>query len=263
MRPTPFAELDEVLADLVARIESILDDSFVGVYVHGSLAVGGFDAHSDVDFVVVSEDELTQDRVEALQVMHDQIYTLDSEWAKHLEGSYFPMAVLRDPSEAGTELWYLDHGARSLIRSDHCNTLVVRWTVREKGAILTGPPPDTLLPPVSDRALKSEMVETLMAWGREILCDSARFNNQFYQGFIVLSYCRMLHDIRRGYPGSKHEGAEWAKSALDASWTDLIDAAWDTRQDPARQVRQAADPAAFERTLRLVEWAMNEGRGLV
>ena len=72
----------------------------------------------------------------------------------------------------------------------------------------------------------------------------------------------MLHDIRQGHPGSKREGAEWAKSALDASWADLTDGAWGTRPDPARQVRQAADPDAFERTLSLVEWAMKEGRRL-
>ena len=195
--------------------------------------------------------------------MHDEIYAPDSEWARHLEGSYFPREVLREPSEAGTELWYLDHGVRSLIRSDHCNTLVVRWTIREKGVVLAGHPPDTLLDPVLEDALRSELVKALVDWGRQILDDPVRYSNRFYQGFIVLSTCRMLHDIRRGYPGSKRDGAEWAKAVLDASWADLIDGTWDTRPDPARQVRQAADPDAFERTLKLVEWAMNEGLSLV
>ena len=107
------------------------------------------------------------------------------------------------------------------------------------------------------------MAGTLMSWGRQILADPDPYNCRFYQGFMVLNYCRLLHDILRGYPGSKREGAEWAKSLLDASWADLIEGAWYTRPDPARQVRQAADPDAFERTLRLVEGAMNEGRCLV
>ena len=261
--PTPYEELNEVLGELVSRIQSILGDDFVGAYLQGSFAIGDYDEHSEVDFIVVSEDGLSRQQVDALQVMHDEVYQLDSEWAKHLEGSYFPRGVLRNRSKVGTALWYLDHGARSLVRSDHCNTLVVRWTVREKGIILAGPPPDTLLDPVPEEALRSEMVETLTDWGRQILDDPVPYNNRFYQGFIVLNYCRMLRDIRRGHPGSKREGAEWAKSVLDASWADLIDSAWHTRPDPARQVRQTAHPDAFGRTLRLVEWAMNEGLRIV
>jgi hypothetical protein len=70
----------------------------------------------------------------------------------------------------------------------------------------------------------------------------------------------MLHDLYRGYPGSKREGAEWAKSVLDRSWSGLIDGAWDGRPDPARKIQQPADAADFEKTLRFVEYVMNESR---
>jgi hypothetical protein len=73
----------------------------------------------------------------------------------------------------------------------------------------------------------------------------------------------MLHDLHRGRPGSKREGAEWAKSALDPAWRDLIDRAWDTRPDPAWQVRQPPDPQDFDRTLRFVEYAMRESKALM
>src|SRR5437667_4736706 len=66
--------------------------------------------------------------------MHERIYNLDCAWAQHLEGSYFPKGVLKDYSQRGKQLWYLDHGSRSLVRSDHCNTVVVRWVVRELGS---------------------------------------------------------------------------------------------------------------------------------
>jgi predicted nucleotidyltransferase len=68
-----------------------LGADFVGAYLQGSFALGDFDRHSDVDFIVVVEDNLTPTQVGALQVMHDKVYVLDSEWAKHLEGSYFPL----------------------------------------------------------------------------------------------------------------------------------------------------------------------------
>jgi hypothetical protein len=258
MPPTPYPELNQVLTELVSRIRLIMGRDFIGAYLQGSFAVGDFDQHSDVDFIAATQDDLTTDQVAALQVMHDQVYQLDSEWAKHLEGSYFPREVLKQTAKRGLELWYLDHGARSMIRSSHCNTLLVRWIVREKGVALAGPSPKSLVDPVSGEALRQEIFDTMTDWGREILAGPDRYNNRFYQTFIVLSYCRMLHDLIRGYPGSKREGAEWAKSVLDPRWIDLIDRAWEGRPDPARSSREPADPADFERTLEFVEYVIRE-----
>jgi hypothetical protein len=263
MFPTPYQELNQVLAELVMRIQEILNDDFVGAYLQGSFAVGDFDQHSDVDFIVVMEDDLISHQVGALQVMHDQVYQLDSEWAKHLEGSYFPREILRHHSNRGQDLWYLDHGARSLIRSDHCNTILVRWVVREKGVGLAGPPTKTLVNPISKELLRAEIFETLIRWGHHILDNPTPYNNHFYQAFIVLSYCRMLHDLHRGFPGSKREGAEWAKTNLDPAWSDLIDGSWDGRPDPAKKVREPANPEDFKRTLEFVQHVMDESRLLI
>lgn len=263
MFPTPYAELNQVLSHLVSRMQEILGVDFVGAYLQGSFAVGGFDLHSDVDFIVVINDELSPNQLNALQEMHDQVYKLDSKWAQHLEGSYFPKEILRDHTKRGVKLWYLDNGARSLIKSDHCNTILVRWVVREKGVTLAGPSPSTLVDPISTKLLRADIFETIIIWGQEILNDPARFDNRFYQSFITLSYCRMLHDLHNGFAGSKRDGAEWAKSALDPSWISLIDGSWDGRPNPAHQVQQPADPQEFENTLNFVEYVMNESRQYV
>ena len=244
-------------------MQQILGDDLIGVTLQGSFAVGDYDQHSDVDFIAVVEEELTSLQVENLQVMHDLVYQLESEWAKHLEGSYFPREIQRDGSKRGMDLWYLDHGARHMIRSDHCNTLLVRWVVREQGVTLAGPDPKTLVEPVPAEALKAEIFETLNTWGQQILDDPTPYNNRFYQAFMVLNYCRMLHDLVRGYPGSKRVGAAWAKKALDPEWSDLIDGSWAGRPDPARKVTQPPDPQDFERTLRFVAYVMDLSRQYV
>jgi len=260
MFPTPYQELNQVLSELTLRIQQILGNHCIGIYLQGSFALGDYDQHSDVDFIVAIDDELALKQVDALQVMHDQVYHLDAEWAKHLEGSYFPRATLRDLSKYGTDLWYLDHGARSLIRSNHCNTILVRWIVREKGVILAGPPPKMLVDPIPRKLLRAEIFETLNNWGQQILENPAPYNNRFYQSFIVLSYCRMLHDLYRGYPGSKREGAQWAKTNLDSSWSDLIDGSWDGRPNPALKIKQSANPEDFNKTLKFVEYIMKESK---
>ena len=53
--PTVFPELNELLAELVARVESILGDNVVGVYLVGGFALGAGDLQSDCDFIVVIE----------------------------------------------------------------------------------------------------------------------------------------------------------------------------------------------------------------
>ncbi len=255
--PTPYLGLNEVLQDLVNSMREILQADFVGAYLQGSFAVGDFDEHSDVDFIVVVDEALSDERVDALQAMHERIYGLASPWAQHLEGSYFPKDVLRDFSRCGEKLWYLDHGARSLIRSDHCNTLVVRWVVREKGVVLAGPPTERLVDVVPADMLRAEIKAVITGWGQEILEDAGRYDNRFYQGFIVLNFCRMLHNLETGIVGSKRAGAAWAKRHLDRSWAGLIDRAWACRPNPAVSVRQPADPEDYASTLAFVRYAID------
>src|SRR6201999_2971249 len=103
----------------------------------------------------------------------------------NLEGSYVPAAILRrwsaeprdppgetrgpdwgDPGTSGSPargypFWYLDHGSKVLVRSEHDNTRVVRWCLREKGITLAGPDPKSLIDPVAPEALKAEVRATL------------------------------------------------------------------------------------------------------
>jgi Domain of unknown function (DUF4111) len=256
--PTPYPDLNEVLRDLVDSVRVALGDSFIGAYLQGSFAVGDFDRHSDVDFAIAVRDELTAEQVEPLQAIHRRVYHLRSPWAKHLEGSYFPAAILRNHDQRGKPLWYLDHGSESLVRSDHCNTVVVRWVLREQGITLTGPDPSTLVDPIPVDVLRQEIAQTICTWGQQILDDPEPYRNRFYQGYIVLNYCRMLHDLAEGRPGSKRAGAAWAKATLDPKWSALIERAWDARPDPAVSVRQPANSADFTETLRFVRSIIRE-----
>src|SRR5438105_8052103 len=256
--PTPYLELNAVLEDLVTSASGALGGAFVSACLQGSFAVGDFDRHSDVDFVIVVAHELSVGQVDALQAIHRRLHGLSSAWAQHLEGSYFPVAILRKHDQCSTPLWYLDHGSQTLVRSTHCNTLVVRWVVREHGVVLAGPSPATLLDPVPVDGLRQEIRATMRDWGQEILDDPDRYRNRFYQTFIVLNYCRMMHDLLEGRPGSKRAGAAWAKTTFDPSWSALIDRAWGGRPNPAVAVREPADPTDFESTLQFVKGVIRE-----
>jgi len=242
--------------NLVGSVQRVLGGNFVGAYLQGSLATGDFDEHSDVDYIIAIEQELSDAQVRELRIMHQRIFNCGEEWAKHLEGSYFPTAILRDYGQSGRNLWYLDNGHSVLERSSHCNKIVVRWIVRERGVVMSGPHPSTLIDPIPVHVLRRAILDSIIASGHEILTNAEQYYNRFYQGFIVLHYCRKLHDLHTGQVGSKRAGAEWAKRHMEPSWTDLIDRAWACRPDPAWSVRQPPDEADFRRTLQFVREVM-------
>jgi hypothetical protein len=254
--PTPDANLNEVLLALIAGVQPILADNFVGAYLQGSFAVGGALAHSDVDFLFVVHADVPEAKAPALQAVHARVYELASDWARHLEGSYFPEEMLRRQDTAGQPLLYIDNGSRVLERSAHDNTLVVRWVLHEHGVTLAGPEPSALLDRVPAGALRREVWQTLQDWGRSILTDPEGTNNDWAQPYVVLSICRMRQTLATGRIQSKAAGAGWAKRTLDPRWFGLIERA---EADHARQRllgRLKADPEDFAGTLAFVREAL-------
>jgi hypothetical protein len=254
--PTPDPGLNAVLHELVTSVQGALGDAFLAAYLQGSFAIGDWDAHSDVDFLIALEREVPEADLPALQAMHARIYHLGSPWATHLEGSYFPREILR-PGDATTKpLLYLDNGSQVLIRSAHDNTLVVRWVVREYGITLAGPEPGELIDPVPADDLRQEVLATMHDWAGDIFAGRYRADNRWAQPFVVLSYCRMLHTLETGRVGSKPAGAQWARRALDSRWAGLIQRAWEERPDPSLKVRQQADPEDYAATLEFIRYAL-------
>ena len=269
---TPYLDLDSVLRELLAGVQTTLGANFTGMYLQGSFALGDADQDSDVDFIVVVKQDLSADEVAALQTLHKRIFALESSWAQHLEGSYFPKAILRRQprgdsrrweiggAQGNTPLWWLDNGASSLTLADHCDTLVVRWTLRERGIILAGPDPKTLIDPVPTDALRLEALTAIRGRSQDELAnaDNPMYNNRWSQSYTVLQFCRVLHDLHIGHPGSKPAGAAWAKAHLDPRWAGLIDRAWAGRPLPELAIHQPADPADLQATLELVRVIRDE-----
>ncbi len=254
--PTSDSELNTVLNEFMTSVQAVLRDNFVAAYLQGSFGVGDWDNDSDVDFTIVIEHEVSDADLSALQAMHARIFHLESEWAKHLEGSYFPKAILKSGDPTKTELLYLDNAHDHLIMSDHDNTLVVRWAVREYGITLTGVDSKELIDPVSANDLRQEVLVIMQEWAKAIFAGNWKMNNRWAQPFAVLSYCRMLHTLHTGRITSKLSGATWAKSALDDRWVGLIQRAWEERPNPDLKVQQIADPGEVESTLEFIRYAL-------
>ena len=94
LHPTPFADVNAVLHDLLVNIQALLGRRFLGMYVLGSLALGDFDPRtSDIDFIVVTDVEMGDDLFHGLQELHAHFALSSSPWAAKVEAVYVPQAA--------------------------------------------------------------------------------------------------------------------------------------------------------------------------
>src|SRR5215216_3947790 len=87
IHPTPYPDVNAVLSALLAGVQAVLDHHLVGMYLDGSLVNGDFDQSSDIDFVVVTDEEISDEIFLALRALHDRVATGASPWVIQLEGS--------------------------------------------------------------------------------------------------------------------------------------------------------------------------------
>jgi len=252
-------EVGELLRRFLDDVRDTLGAQFVGAYLFGSLACGGFDRDSDIDVLVVTEDELSGELFASLRAMHERINSSGSHWATQLEVSYIPRRALWRHDPSGATHPHIDRGAgeRLQLARHDSDWVVQRHTLRERGVTLKGPAPDTLIAPVTQDELRRAMLD-LLWWPAEILEEPTRMSERGYQSYMVLTMCRVLYTLERGEVASKREAARWASRHLGERWTPLIERAWEGRRNP----RVKASEEEIEETIGLIRHTIELARSL-
>jgi len=252
--------VNALLLELFESIQPILEDHFIGMFLDGSLASGGFDQDSDIDFIVVTDVDVSGELFYALQAMHDRIARVDSIWAIQLEGSYISLPAIRryDPAHALHPNLERGQGER-LKMAEHDQTWDVhRYVLRQCGITLAGPAPQTFIEPVGPAQLQQAMRINLSGWAAHILDEPAQMQFRGYQSFIVLSLCRILYTLQSGEVVSKACAASWAQQTLGERWVPLIDRAWEGRHHGGED----SSPEDVDGTLAFIRNALDCGRNL-
>ena len=148
--PTPFPEVNAILQELLESVKSVLGSHFIGLYLEGSLANGDFDQDSDIDFVVVTDDNVSENLFSELQAMHERIVAIDSWCAIQLEGSYISQYALRrhDPEHALHPNIERGNGERLKLVLHDDTWIIHRSILRKSGITLIGPDHETLIDPI-------------------------------------------------------------------------------------------------------------------
>jgi len=267
-------DVNTLLRVLQDEVKRILGPALVGMYLEGSLALGNLTAGSDVDVVVVTASELSDESFAALRAMHERLNTSGMRWADQLEIVYLPVAALRrhDPAHATHPYLGRGPGERLRVITLHTDWVAHRVVMRERGIILAGPPPTTLIDPITPDELRSALIEMMRLWWAPMAGEGAAaefLRQRGHQSLAVLLMCRLLSTLRTGQISSKSAAACWGQANLDPCWVGLIERAAAWRADHAPDDTVLAPEGEIRATQALIRqvaaeceaWASARGHG--
>jgi predicted nucleotidyltransferase len=224
-KPTPHPDVNEVLNLLLSNAKEILGDQFLGMYLYGSLSGGDFDpASSDIDFLVVTTNRLSDKTVSEIEAMHNRIWETGWKWAAKLEGAYVPKDLIRRHAANGAPCPTVNEG-RFYVAGLGSDWIIQRHIVREQGVVLAGPDPKTLIDPVTAGDIRGAVLRVLQEWWFPMLADPSWLSTHGneYHAFAILTMCRALYALEYGTIVSKPAAARWAQTRLGDRWRTVIE----------------------------------------
>jgi predicted nucleotidyltransferase len=236
--PTQYEDVNEAVYILRDGVNEVLGDYFTGMYLYGSLALGDFDpGRSDIDPLIVTSEELPDNVIFELEVMHRRLYRSGLEWAKKMSGIYIPLDDL---------LVYRINGPKNpmynrdefLLDKPDIDWIFHRHILYQCGVVIEGPSLRDIIDPVSPEQLKEAAFIFLRNWIL-LTYEDEIFQGEGHQAYFVLTVCRCLYTFNKGDVTTKYKSAEWAMNRVDDKWSDLIRQAMDWRYgDPAGDIPQ-------------------------
>jgi aminoglycoside adenylyltransferase-like protein len=258
--PTRRPGVDRAVERLLEGVAKAVGDELVGLYLHGSLALGDFfPPASDIDFHVATAGTLDGAALERLAALHAG-FKAEGGWVARLEGAYLPPAALRRLEPAGGRLPVVGPDRAFAPGRTGPTWVLDRWVTREQGVVVTGPDPRELVDPIGPAELRAAVLAAMLDdWALQIEpgADVAWLRPRGYQAFAVLTMCRNLYTLERGVLASKPAAAAWAVRRLGPPWAGLIERSLGWRAD------ERPDDRHLPETLRFAAHAVTLARSAI
>ncbi len=223
---TGYADVDHVVRWFEAQALALLGVDFVGMYLYGSLALGGFDpANSDIDFVIVTNAKLAPAVIATLRTMHARFAQSVSPWAGRIEAVYVERDALRTFPPGANAYPQVEKECDFTVEPLEMGWIFQCWTLREHGVVLSGPAPKELIPPLDPDEMRRAVTPIVGMWQRAAREDPTWLpwlRERQNQAFVVLTLCRLLYTLDRAEVASKPAAARWAQRTLGERWSTLI-----------------------------------------
>ncbi|MFH2022195.1 MAG: aminoglycoside adenylyltransferase domain-containing protein [Patescibacteria group bacterium] len=223
----------KLIKNLLATFSKLIQDYFrenlIGIYLHGSLAMGCYNSNSsDIDVVVVVKNKLT------IRQKND-LFTLMLGLENQTQSAGFELSIVTESEVRNFQYptpfefhFHRDHIKEWVDRKINKKTiendydLAAHFTViKNQGATLFGKPIKNLFPAVPKK-------DYLNSISRDAEWSYRNFTKETQSGkcrvpvYGVLNFCRVLAFIRDDLITSKLEGGEWGIENLPDKFCTLI-----------------------------------------
>lgn len=247
-------DIARYLSDMNGSLHELLDEHFVGSYLHGSLTMAAFEpTKSDIDVIVTVDRPLNDTTRDDLRNRVGSVPL--PALASGLDLSVLSTEVARqltDDSRLEATIQVSRTRSGQGVRERGCFDpflFVDVALLRQYGIALVGPDIEEGFGPVAPRLIMKSCAENCRIWA-----DRDAFHDPVSG---VLSVCRAWRYFEEGALGSKPDAGEWARSKLEDRA--LVDAALAMRRgDPSQLLADAEVKHFCQRIFRLFE-----KRGLV
>ena len=220
----PIAVRDQV-DQLVSMLSNCLAEQLVGIYLHGSLAMGCFNPnHSDLDLLVITTDRmpLTVKRqiIEHLLVCSQQPQPIEISFLARTQllPWHYPTPFDLHYSEMWRAAYTRDLASgtwQAWDTNEHRDPdLAAHITIiNQRGICLAGAPIADIFPAVPGDDYRAALAADI----HDSLASIA--TNPVY---TILNCCRTYAYVRDGHVFSKEEGGDWAIQVLPADFRDTV-----------------------------------------
>lgn len=245
-------EMQHYLDDIVNVFTEEIDENLVGVYLHGSLAMGCFNPErSDVDLLVVVKEKLSDELKKALvkrlleltSEKHNQLemsiilerYLKDFVYPTPFELHYFRPEYLTDES-------YIC-GGDGFTDPDLAGHMMVTY---ERGKTLYGQEVKKAFQQIEKKYYLASIYNDVKD------ARQGMIENPVY---FTLNLCRVLYFIREEVVSSKREAGEWALMKLPEEFQDSVKQSLDHYNESPGELQPDVDP---EKMTHYAEWMLHE-----
>jgi predicted nucleotidyltransferase len=229
---------------LLTHLATLLGANQVGVYLHGSLAMGCFNPdRSDIDLLVVTHQGMPVETKRDIIVLflHNSLAPCPIEISFLVEQQMHPFRHPlpynlhysenhreRYTRELADGTWQAWNDATS-----YDYDLAAHLTIiRARGICLTGKPIQEVFPVVPPAAYADAIIRDF---------DDAFMEREHMAVYFTLNACRVLAFLREGHIYSKDEGGTWGLSALPQEQRSIV--AWALDMYRGNRVAESYDSA--------------------
>ncbi|MEO8073095.1 MAG: aminoglycoside adenylyltransferase domain-containing protein [Acidobacteriota bacterium] len=218
-----------VLKEIIERLQTYFGKELIGIYLHGSLAMGGFnEISSDIDILIITENKLSLENKKDLSQIILKLsekapangFELSVVALKNLKNFVYPT-----PYEFHFSIDHLQRFKEGKVDFTDGKTdpdLAAHFVItKERGVCLFGQPIAEIFPDVP-RKYYLDSVTKDVEWSYERISEGADNGKLNVPVYGVLNFCRVIALINEGLITSKLEGGKWALKNLPEKYYLII-----------------------------------------